>query len=264
MKNIKIFGCPFDAASSYRSGSRSGPDAIRKATKDIEDYSPYLDCEFSDVSFSDCGNLKLPEDSRGMLRKIENKTKEILKSGDIPFALGGDHSVTTPVVRAVHGKHPDLKVIYIDGHCDLRDSYLGSKFSHASVARRILEMVGSDSIFHFGVRSGSREEFVLGRKEGIFKKFCRADFSEAVRKIGKSPVYITFDLDVFNPGIFGGTCVPEPGGIEFQDFVVFAKTFQKRLNIAGLDVVELSPKWDRSDASSFLAATVVRELLFII
>ena len=263
MKEIVLFGCPYDFTSSYRVGSRFAPEVIRNTLKEIEDYSPYLNGDLRDVHFSDNEDIGLannaPEQDLSLIRKT---TKKILKEEKIPFVLGGEHLVTLPVLQAIKEKYENIKVLYLDAHCDLRDKYLGARLSHATVARRLLEFIGPRSLFQFGIRSGEREEFEFARKHKIIYKFSRESLDKVLKKIEDFPVYITIDLDVFDPGIFPGTGVPEPGGISFEEFIEFIKGL-KKIRIAGLDVVELSPPCDSTEISSFLAATVVREMLIL-
>lgn len=263
MKKIVLFGCPFDSTSSYRVGSRFAPAAIRHSLNEIEDYSPYLGGDLRDVSFSDAGDIGLANDTIEALSLIKEKTKKILKEDKIPFALGGEHLITLPVVRAISEKYKNLKVLYLDAHCDLRDEYLGLRLSHATVARRLMDFISAGSFFQFGIRSGEREEFEFARKHKIIYGFSKRRLAEVLKKVGDSPVYITVDLDIFNPGIFPGTGVPVPGGISFEEFIEFIKML-KKIRIAGLDVVELSPPCDPTESSSFLAGTVVRDMLILI
>jgi len=266
MKKITIFGCPFDSTCSYRVGSRFGPSVIRNVFREVEDYSPYLDMDLRDVDFIDEGDIIFKENDNHTeyaLELIKKKAKQIIKSGRIPFAFGGEHLITLPVVEAVFEKNKDLKVIHLDAHCDMRDEYLGAKLSHAAVGRRMLDFIGAKSYFQFGIRSGSKEEFDFVRKQKLLNDFSEKSVESVVKKIGSAPVYLTVDLDVFDPSIFPGTGTPEPDGIFFKDFFNFLLKIRD-INIVGLDIVELSPPCDPSEISSFLAARIVRELLLII
>lgn len=264
IKKIVLFGCPYDSTSSYRVGSRFAPAAIRHAINEIEDYSPYQNGDLKEICFVDKGDIPLDNnDTDRSLKLIGEMTEKILKEGNIPFALGGEHLITLPVLRAVSKKYKNVKVLYLDAHCDLRDRYRGTKLSHATVARRVLEFISPGSFFQFGIRSGEREEFKFARKYRIIYKFSKKKLIGVLKKISSSPVYITIDLDVFNPGIFPGTGVPESGGISFEEFIEFIKVL-KKARIVGLDVVELSPPCDPTESSSFLAANVVREMLVLV
>jgi len=263
MKEIVIFGCPYDYTSSYRTGSRFAPSAIRNTFRELEDYSPYLMGDLRDIHFSNIGDIIFTDgDTEKALSLIKVAAKKILKEDKIPFALGGEHLITLPVVQAVSEKYKDIKVLYLDAHCDLRNEYLGIRLSHATVARRLLDFISPESFFQFGARSGEREEFEFAHKQKIIYKFSRKSLSEILKRIGRSPVYVTIDLDIFNPGIFPGTGVPEPGGISFEEFIEFIKEL-KKVRIVGLDAVELFPLCDTTEASTFLAATVVREMLIL-
>ncbi|OIO00478.1 agmatinase [Candidatus Desantisbacteria bacterium CG_4_10_14_0_8_um_filter_48_22] len=263
MKKITIFGCPFDRTSSCKKGSRFAPREIRRIMNDVEDYSPYFDRDLRDIKFRDDGDLdisRMPMEKA--LQVIESKARDILKEGGLPFALGGEHTVSVGAVRALKSRHADLKVICLDAHCDLKDSYYGQKMCHATASRRMMDLVGERSLFIFGARSGVREEFEFARKRKMAFDFSAALLGKVVRSVSGSPVYISVDLDVFDPGVFPGTGVAEPGGIGLPDFIKALKLFSD-LNIAGMDAVELSPPCDPSEASTFLAATAVREMLLM-
>ena len=263
MKKITIFGCPFDRTSSYKKGSRFAPREIRRIMDEIEDYSPYLDLDLGDIEFRDDGDLdisRMPMEKA--LQAIESKTRSILKEGNLPFALGGEHTVSVGVVRALKSRYADLKVICLDAHCDLKDSYFGQKMCHATASRRMMDLVGEKSLFIFGARSGKKEEFEFARKRKMSFDFSASEIGKVIKSILKNPVYISVDLDIFDPGVFPGTGVAEPGGIGLQDFIKAVKLFSV-LNIAGVDAVELSPPCDISEASTFLAATAVKEMMLM-
>lgn len=264
MKEIVLFGCPHDVTSSYRLGSRFAPAIIRGVLNEIEDYSPNLDGDLREICFSDIGDISpANNDTEQALTLIRETTRRILKKGKIPFALGGNHLITLPVCQAINEKYKNVKVLYLDAHCDLRNEYLGSKLSHATVARRILDFINPRSFFQFGIRSGAREEFEFARKHRTIYRFSSNDLAAVIKRIDGFPVYITIDLDVFDPAIFPGTGIPEPGGISFGEFIQFIKEL-KKTRIVGVDVVELSPPCDPTEISFFLAATVVREMLILI
>lgn len=254
-----LFGCPFDATVSFRSGARFGPQAIRRVSDGLESYSPDFDYDLDDIEFEDIGDLELPaDDIDRALKIIRKKTSVILDQGNIPLALGGEHTVTLPIVSELRSRHSFLKVIQLDAHLDLRNQYLGDNICHATVMRRISETVGIDNILQLGVRSGTREEWQLAKKHNTID-IPKNGISQW---IGSSPAYLTVDLDVFDPGVMGGTGTPEPGGWNYRDFVELIKQFQD-CNWVGMDVVELAPEHDPTGASSMLAAKVVRDLIML-
>ncbi len=252
---ISLFGAPFDSTTSYRPGSRFGPGAIRESSYGLETFSPALDADLEDCPFTDMGDLELPfGDPNPALALIEERTREILRRNRIPFLLGGEHLVSLGAVRAAAEMHPGLQVIHLDAHADLRDDYLGMKLSHATVMRRVIDLVGADAISQIGIRSCTREEFALA-------KTLKRRPDDIFAKVGDKPCYITCDLDVLDPSVLPGTGTPEPGGLMFSELIGILASLVTRLRIVGLDVVELAPQLDPTGVSAVTAAKVVRECL---
>ena len=261
---IVIFGAPFDSTTSYRPGTRFASSAIRNESFGIETYSPYFDKDLLDTKIFDSGDLELCfGNTQIVLNAIESHTAKILEDNKLPFMIGGEHLVTLGAVRAVYKKYPDLYIIHFDAHADLRDDYLGEKFSHASVIRRCHDLVGDNRIFQFGIRSGDREEFAWGKNHVYTNKFNFDGLSDVVKKLGDVPVYFTLDLDVLDPSIFCGTGTPEADGVSFRELLMAIKEVSG-LNIVGLDMNELSPIYDQSGASTALACKLMREILLLI
>ena len=258
---IVIFGAPFDSTTSYRPGTRFASSAMRNESFGIETYSPYQDKDLTDIKVFDGGDLELcfgsPESA---LNDIENFSSKILGNGKLPCMIGGEHLVTLGAVRAAVKKYPDLHIIHFDAHADLRDDYLGQKFSHACVMRRCHELVGDGKIFQFGIRSGDREEFLWGKNHVTTNKFDFTGLEKIVQKILNKPVYFTLDLDVLDPSCFPGTGTPEAGGVSFTELMSAIKSVSV-LNVVGIDVNELSPMLDQSGASTALACKLLREIL---
>ncbi len=258
---IVIFGAPFDSTTSYRPGTRFASSAMRNESFGIETYSPYQDKDLTDIKVFDGGDLELcfgsPESA---LNDIENFSSKILGNGKLPCMIGGEHLVTLGAVRAAVKKYPDLHIIHFDAHADLRDDYLGQKFSHACVMRRCHELVGDGKIFQFGIRSGDREEFLWGKNHVTTNKFDFTGLEKIAEKILNKPVYFTLDLDVLDPSCFPGTGTPEAGGVSFTELMSAIKSVSA-LNVVGIDVNELSPMLDQSGASTALACKLLREIL---
>ncbi|MEC9440992.1 MAG: agmatinase [Myxococcota bacterium] len=257
-----LFGFPYDGTTSFRPGTRGGPDALRAASVGLETYSPTQDRDFEQRPFADLGNIDIPFGSPApVVALAEQTTAWILEAGSVPFMIGGEHSLTVGPVRAVVAKHPDLAVIQIDAHADLRDGYLGEPLSHAAAMRRCLELLdGPDAMLQVGIRSGTREEFVEMREQGRLVSPDAASLRQALPRLGDRPLYITLDLDVFDPSCFPGTGTPEPGGIDWKTFAEILSVIPWD-RVVGLDAVELSPMLDASGCSNVLAAKAVREML---
>jgi len=261
--DIRIIGAPFDGTVSFRPGARFGPNALRLASDGIETYSPILDADIAQVSYADAGDLELPMgNTETCLSIIHEAVEDALQDGAIPFVFGGEHLVSLPAIQAVYEKYPELVVIQLDAHADQRKDYLGIKLSHACVMRRVSEFLGQEHIRQIGIRSGTKEEYAVMKDYNTLTTFKDDDLKQLHAWIGNRPVYLTVDLDVFDPASLPGTGTPEPGGIDWWTFQRFI-TALKPCNIVGLDVVELAPQLDSSGCSSVLAAKCVREMLLI-
>ena len=264
--NSKIvsFGAPFDGTTSFRPGARFAPQIMRNESYGLETYSPYLDKDLEDIMICDIGDLELPlGNTEKTLKKIEECTKEILNDEKIPLMIGGEHLISYPAIKAVHEKYENLHILHFDAHTDLRDILFNEKLSHATVLRRAWELVGDGKIHQFGIRSGEKEEFKWAEEHTNLVKFNCDGLEQTVKAIGNSPVYVTIDLDILDPSVMPGTGTPEPGGISFNDMMDVIMKLQG-LNIVGADVVELSPHYDQSGASTAVACKVVRELALVI
>lgn len=259
-----LFGAPYDSTTSYRPGTRFASRAIRSESFGLETYSPYQDKDLEEIQVFDSGDLELSFGRVDLaLADIKARTQTILADNKRPFMIGGEHLVTLPAVEATFEKYPDLQVIQFDAHTDLREAYLDAKLSHATVIRRIHDFLGDGKIHQFGIRSGERAEFQFAKEHTNLHKYNLGGLKETVAALKDTPVYLTIDLDVFDPGVFPGTGTPEAGGIFFMEFVESLKLISQ-LNIVALDVNELSPTLDQSGASTALACKVVRELLLAI
>ncbi len=259
--SIVLYGAPFDGTTSFRPGTRFGPQAMRAESFGIETYSPYVDMDLLDRSVFDAGDIDLPFGSpEKALQMIEENATQLLADGKTPFLIGGEHLVTLGAARAIVKEYPDVCFVHLDAHADLRDDYLGEKLSHASVLRRVWDMVGDGRIYQFGIRSGDRDEFKFARAHTELHPFGLGDFGQAIAALQGRPVYFTLDLDVLDPSVFSGTGTPEPGGVTFKELLDAVHALHN-LKIVGCDVVELSPHYDQSGVSTAAACKIVREIL---
>lgn len=261
---IVVFGAPFDGTVSFRPGSRFGPSAVRSDSWGIETYSPYQDKDLTEVKGHDMGDLDLPSgDTQQVLKDIRDCAAMILADRKKFIMLGGEHLVTLPAVEAVLREFPDLCIIHVDAHADLRNDYMGVRLSHATVIRRIWERVGDNRIWQFGIRSGERSEFRWGKEHTRLTPFVLDGIEKAIEEIGNRPVYLTVDLDVLDPSAFPGTGTPEHGGIAFRELLDFLLKLQP-LDIRAADLVELAPHYDQSGISTAAACKLLRELALIL
>ncbi|SNR84722.1 agmatinase [Desulfurobacterium atlanticum] len=249
---ITIFGVPFDGTTCFRPGARFAPAGIRFFSENLETYSPALNRDLDDIDFCDAGDLEinaLPED---MVETVYS----FMENVKIPVMLGGEHSVTFPVVKALKERYGELTVIHFDAHTDLRDIYSGTAYSHACVMRRVLEL--GCKIVHVGVRSGTLEEFTLIRDNPLLHLVDIKKLPEILEN--EKNIYFSIDIDYFDPAFAPGTGTPEPcGGTPVEFFSIIYNL--PSANIVGFDIVEVSPPYDPSGITQMLAAKVVRELI---
>ncbi len=259
-----IFGAPFDGTTSYRPGTRFASQTMRLESYGLETYSPFLNKDLEDYAIFDAGDLEITIGNKHKaLAEIEDMTRTIVQAGKKPFMIGGEHLVTLPAFQGVFEKYPDVMLIHIDAHTDLREDYIGEELSHATVVRRIWDLVGDDRIFQFGIRSGTKEEFMWSQAGHTYMEPFRANtFSSLLEKIGNKPVYVSIDLDVLDPSLFAGTGTPEAGGLTYKELEALFPVLAK-LHIVGADIVELAPHYDQSGVSTAVACKIMRELLLV-
>jgi len=263
--NTVIFGAPYDGTSSFRPGSRFAASRIRIDSYGLETYSPYLDKDLLTKHVHDAGDLDFVFGNRDLvLSNIKEFATNLIKDNKKPLMIGGEHLVTLPVVEAVHNKFNDLIILHFDAHTDLREDYMGEKFSHATVIKRVWELLGDNRIYQFGIRSGLKAEFDWAEAGHTnLNKFGYETLDKVIDIVKDKPVYVTIDLDVLDPSIFPGTGTPEPGGISFTDMMTIIKKLSN-LNIVGADVVELAPDYDSTGVSTAVASKIIREMLLIL
>jgi agmatinase len=255
-----LFGVPFDGTASFQPGSRFGPPRIREASWGLETYSPRLGRDLTDAGVHDAGDLELPlGNTTASLAATEAAARRFLADGKRWIALGGEHLVTLPLVRAALERWPDLVVAHFDAHADLRDTYLGERLSHATVLRRVWELVGDGRLFQFGIRSGTAEEWAFAAVHARTFGGAVVDPLRTARvEWSGRPVYVTFDVDVIDPAFLPGTGTPEPGGITAHEAFEAAALFRE-VDVVGVDVVETMPLYDTSQRTALVAAKLVRE-----
>ncbi len=256
-----IFGVPFDVTSSFRRGSRLAPDTIRLAYDNLESFDFQYGVNYPDIPICDLGNLYVEENPEEVVDDIERSVKHIVEDGKIPIMLGGEHSLTAGLVR----NFPGCSMIVIDAHSDFRDEYMGSKFNHACITRRSLEILGPGKIFSIGTRSVSKEEFESPewskvrfisanevREKGISKII-----EEIEKKVGDK-IYFSIDMDGIDPSEAPGVGTPEPYGIGSAEVRSLINHFAKK--IVGLDIVEMTPVYDNGN-TSMLAAKLLQDFI---
>jgi agmatinase len=258
---VALFGIPYDGTTSFRPGTRFGPAAIREVSTGLETYCPQLDRDLEDIAYADIGAVEIPYgDPQPVVEAVRRATSSVLAAGMKPLMLGGEHSISSGAVAAVAEQHPDLVLVQLDAHADLRNEWLGSHHSHACAMRRCLEVLPSQQLLQIAIRSGTSEEFKeLHRSDRLISV---QDIPERMNALRGRPIYLTVDLDWFDPAVMPGTGTPEPGGFLWSDFAAVINELRYH-HLMGADVVELAPQLDSSGISSVLAAKVTRSLLLL-
>lgn len=265
-----IFPVPLDRTTTYMTGTGRGPAAILDASRNMETYDDELGCEI----FTQCGIHTLPaiDTHEGLLEQvlaqIHTTGLALLADGKLPVVLGGEHSLTAPLVSAAAKKFPDLTVLQIDAHADLREAYQGNRSSHASVMRRVVEICPAVQV---GIRSLSIEEaeaIPAIENQKRTKIYWARDIVPAAldswvpRVVAdlSAHVYVTIDLDGFDPAYVPATGTPEPGGLDWHQVTSLLRAVARTRRVVAADVVELLPQAG-DHASDFLAAKLIYKLL---
>ena len=262
---IVILSAPLEATVSYGGGTGNGPEEILKASHYVEFYDEETDrelcfekgiCTLPPLNLS---GSKIEES----LSTIEDKVKTLLNDDKFVVTLGGEHSLSSAPAKAHFEKFDSLSILQIDAHSDFRDEYEGSKFSHASVMARVAEF--TIEIVQVGIRAQCKEESEFIKKENI-KTFYAREIRQNTNWIDdvvgslKENVYVTFDIDGFDPSLVPATGTPEPGGLFWDETMDLFKKIGQEKNIVGFDLVELAPA-ENQPASNFIAAKLVYKLL---
>lgn len=259
---VGLFGVPYDGTTSFRPGTRFGPAAIREVSSGLESYCPQLDRDLEDLAFADLGAVDIPFGApEPVVAAVKAATQQVLALGLKPLMLGGEHSISSGAVAAVAAQHPELVLVQLDAHADLRHDWLGAHHSHACAMRRCLEVLPSGQLLQIAIRSGTRDEFSELRHSGRLVGI--EQMAAALQPLRGKPLYLTVDLDWFDPAVLPGTGTPEPGGYLWSHFATLVEELRHH-RLVGADVVELAPMLDPSGVSSVLAAKVTRSLLLLL
>jgi agmatinase len=272
--DVAVVGVPFDAGTTYRPGARFGPMAIRQATRLLRSYHAGLDVEpFEAQQVADAGDIAAnPFDIGQAIRQIEEAADEILAGANHLLALGGDHTIALPLLRAVNRKFGQVALLHFDAHLDTWDTYFGAAYTHGTPFRRAWEerLLLQDRATHVGIRGPlfSRQDLPDDQRFG-FAIVSAMDLEEialrgAVERIreraGDAPVYVSVDIDVIDPGLAPGTGTPEAGGLTSRELLGILRGLAD-LNVVSADLVEVAPAFDVGEATAMTASHVAYELL---
>lgn len=260
-----LLGIPLDVTSSFLEGAAKGPSSIRKASHNLEDYSPYLDKSLNDLKILDLLDLGLYQDIDYDLKHIESSAKEIIqqyRSSRMIF-LGGEHTITVPVLKAYGNFHKNINLLYFDAHTDLRDSYQNNRFSHACVLKRILEYNFVEKVFFVGARSGTKEEFTFKSEKLERIIHLPREISKIKKQLKNNPVYVSFDFDFVDSSALRSVSCPEAGGPDFNTTLGLIHSL-KKLNVIGADFVEYNGSIDPHLQDACSCAKIIREFILTV
>jgi agmatinase len=258
-----ILPVPLESTTSYVPGTRNGPREILVASSHLELWDEETNTDIHPIGIYTLPEMELPfDDMKDIMAEIGRVTAAILEHDKFPIVLGGEHSITGAVVGAMAAKHVGLSVLQIDAHADLRDTYMGTRFSHACAMRRVVECAQTTQV---GIRSMSTEEAAIAPSlptRIFYDVNMRQDanwIAKVVESLGQT-VYITIDVDGMDPAIMPATGTPEPGGLSWYETLSLLRAVISARNVVGCDIVELSPLPGVA-APNFLCAKLVYKIL---
>jgi agmatinase len=260
---VVILPVPLDRTTSYVPGTRTGPHEILVASSHLELWDEETRTDVHRIGIFTMPEMEFPFATMGeVMAEIRRVAAELVSRGKFPIALGGEHSITPPIVEAVAAKHPGLSVLQIDAHADLRDSFMGTPLNHACAMRRVLEHAPCTQV---GIRSLSTEEAaaVPTLKTTIFYDWNMrrdADWIDRVVDTLSDTVYITIDCDAFDPAIMPAVGTPEPGGLSWYEALALLRRVIESRRLVGCDIVELCPM-PGNVSPNFLCAKLIYKIL---
>lgn len=275
--DVAVLGIPMDIGTSWRSGTRFGPKQIRAESAMIRPYNLQTGAApFDSLQVADIGDLAINTFSLSdSIRIITESYRSILTQDVIPAAMGGDHSITLPILRAIAEKHGPVALVHVDAHADVNDEMFGEKETHGTVFRRAYEegLIQPDKTYQIGLRgTGYAASDFTEAKDWGFQQFLAQDLwhrslsalgAEIRRDIGDRPTYVTYDIDSLDPAYAPGTGTPEIGGLTTPQAMELIREL-KGTNIVGCDLVEVSPPYDPSGNTALTGANLLYELLCVL
>lgn len=270
---VCIFGVPFDSATTYRPGTRFGPRAIRNLTSLLRGYNPALGVNpFEELDVVDYGDVKVnPFSIEATLARVTEEVTAMVAAGAFPVAMGGDHFVTLPLLRACAAAHGTLSLVHFDSHPDTWDEHFGSRYHHGSTFRRAVEesLIDAHRSLQIGIRGsvGKAADIQSARDMG-FQVLTNQDVfsigipavSALIRERVRGPVYVSLDIDSVDPAYAPGTGTPEVGGLTSWQIVSLVRGLRD-VETVGFDLVEVSPPYDHGEITAILAANLIFEFL---
>lgn len=260
--DIVIAGFPYDCTATFRAGARFAPREIRAYSgQTLETFSFYFGIGLEEIKFFDAGDMEVMLGNPApMVAQVMETASALIENTPKLIAIGGEHLITYPLFLALKKKHPNFTILHLDAHADLAEDFAGDVLNHGTVMNLCLRD-GLERLVQFGVRSGTKEEFLKRQKDPrIVAAESIAQIRDALSEEEK--VYLSLDVDFFDPGYLPGTGTPEAGGCSFNDYMAILKTLkEKEIELIGADIVELAPELDHSKSSTIFTGKVLREML---
>lgn len=272
--DVSIIGIPFDSGVSYRPGARFGPSHVRESSRLLRPYNPANNSHpFGAMQVIDAGDFAAnPFDIEEALKSIEKDYRATLEMTKKIITIGGDHTITLPILRALKAVHGPISVVHFDAHLDTWGSYFGADYTHGTTFRRADEegLLDSEGCMHIGTRGPlyAAQDLVDDKAIG-FQIFSSIEFqelgpAEAIKKlkarVGNRPVYLSLDIDVLDPAHAPGTGTPEPGGVTSRELLSLLRA-TSGMNVVGADVVEVAPAYDHAQITGIAASHIIYEIL---
>lgn len=257
---VVVLPVPYDATSTWVKGSEKGPEALLDASVALEWYDIETETEGYKNGIHTAEPVLVDETPEALCDEVQSRVSAMLNDGKFPFTIGGNHTVSIGAIRAMADKYDDLTILQLDAHSDLRPYYEGSELNHACVMNQAQRLC---PITQVGIRSMCVEELPYANKQRIFfahKLMFDSNWQEKALSTLSKNVYITIDLDVFDPSILPSTGTPEPGGMQYYQVLHFLRSVIANHNVVGIDIVELCPNASER-ASDFLAARLAYQLM---
>ncbi len=272
--DLAVIGVPFDAGVTYRPGARFGPSAVRQASRLLRPYHPPSGTSpFAQQQVVDAGDIAAsPFDIGDALRAIEDALREIVDSGAHFVAIGGDHTIALPALRAVSAQFGRVALVHFDAHLDTWDTYFGAPYTHGTPFRRAFEeeLLDPGASVHVGIRGSlyagadldddAQMGFHIISTDAVADRGASAVAAEVRERIGLRPLYISVDIDVLDPAHAPGTGTPEIGGLTSRELVGILRGL-RGLRVVGCDVVEVAPAYDHAEITAVAGANIVYEML---
>jgi agmatinase len=263
-----ILGVPFDVTSTYRTGARFGPSAIRQASLNIETYSFRTDMDVEDLQLHDLGDLDISADTKKTLERLRLVIRDLVEAGKKPVTIGGEHTITFGILKGLGNEASKTAVVSFDAHLDLRDEFMEVKLGHTTFMRRVNEEIKPAKIIAVGTRAVCKEELAYAEQAGIEFLTTRKIRSEGAGHLAEQlkeklarykNIYLSVDMDVLDPAYAPAVQNPEPEGLEPHVLLdILCSICDKR--VAGFDVVEVAPHYDEG-VSAIQAAKIIFEML---